>query len=189
MIPQHLSESNEHYTPTEIIDKARLVMGSIDLDPASCLLANSIVKADNFYSKEKDGLTEQWFGNVFLNPPGGKTNNKSNQALWLKTAVQKYLDREINQLFFVSFNIESMRTCGNLLNEVMICVPKKRIRYLSEYSEGVLKEGNWSKKGKWSNSPPNASGFFYWGQHRKQFTKVFNEIGCVWELRKPLYYD
>lgn len=188
MIPQHLSESNEHYTPLWIVEKARLVMGSIDLDPASCELANSIVKANKFYSQQDKGLEKEWFGNVFLNPPGGKFNNKSNQALWLSSAVERYLSKEIEQLFFVSFNTESMRICGHLLNDLMLCIPKDRVRYLSEITKGELKEGQWTKNNKWSNSPPNASALYYWGGNRKLFAETFEEFGYVWELRKPLYY-
>ena len=50
------SESNEWYTPARYVDAARLTLGSIDLDPASCEAANKIVKAKTFYSKDRDGL-------------------------------------------------------------------------------------------------------------------------------------
>lgn len=72
----HSAASNEWYTPPEIVEKARAVLGSIDLDPASSYTANTIVKATDFYgTSEKgqfsDGLAvSAWVGNVFLNPPG-----------------------------------------------------------------------------------------------------------------------
>lgn len=140
-IPQHLSLSNEHYTPPSIIEKARLTMGSIDIDPASCELANTLVRANQFYTKEDDGLIKRWRRNVFLNPPGGKTKNKSNQAIWLREAVNRYLCSEIDQLIFISFNIESLRHCGDLLEGNHVCVPKERLKYYSEYAAGDLKEG------------------------------------------------
>jgi ParB family chromosome partitioning protein len=61
--------NDEFFTPDFIIESARKVMGSIDLDPASCEAANGIVKATKFYTKEISGLRQDWAGNVWLNPP------------------------------------------------------------------------------------------------------------------------
>jgi hypothetical protein len=59
----------EWFTPSVYIEKARRVLGVIDLDPASCALAQETVQASHFLTVEDDGLMRMWLGNVWLNPP------------------------------------------------------------------------------------------------------------------------
>lgn len=95
---QHVNQSSgitEYYTPADIVQAAREVMGSITLDPASSQKANeSIVQAGEYFtapdchivgSMQVPGLDEDalpvyatdgwggldrvWFGNVWLNHP------------------------------------------------------------------------------------------------------------------------
>jgi hypothetical protein len=62
----------EYHSPPDIIEAARRTMGRIDLDPASSPTANQIVRATNFFAAEMDGLSRNWFGNVWMNHPFGK---------------------------------------------------------------------------------------------------------------------
>jgi hypothetical protein len=57
------------YTPAWLVDSIREILGSIDTDPCSCDIAQSIVKATTYYTKENSGLDKEWNGNVFMNPP------------------------------------------------------------------------------------------------------------------------
>ena len=59
----------ELYTPAEYVEAARDVMGVIDLDPASCKLANTIIQAKRFYDQKTNGLLKPWSGKVWMNPP------------------------------------------------------------------------------------------------------------------------
>lgn len=54
------SDDVEYYTPADIIEAARACMGSIELDPASCEIANQTVQAERYFTKETDGLAQKW---------------------------------------------------------------------------------------------------------------------------------
>jgi hypothetical protein len=64
------ANKGEWFTPPEIIKRVHAVMGGIDLDPASCAKANEIVGANIYYTAKDDALSKNWFGRVFVNPPG-----------------------------------------------------------------------------------------------------------------------
>ena len=55
--------------PREVVDAARAVLGAIDLDPASCAEANTVIQATTIYTVEDNGLERSWHGRVWMNPP------------------------------------------------------------------------------------------------------------------------
>ncbi len=63
------ADENEWNTREDVLDIVRSVLGTIDLDPASSKQAQQIVKAARYFTKETDGLGEEWKGRVWLNPP------------------------------------------------------------------------------------------------------------------------
>ena len=60
--------SDEHYTPKFIFDDLGLVF---DLDVAAPI-QNSHVPALHKFDINENGLKQQWFGNVWMNPPYSK---------------------------------------------------------------------------------------------------------------------
>lgn len=66
--------TDEKYTPHKYLHAVRQVLGEIELDPASCVAANERVKALKYYSIQDNGLTKNWKGKTFLNPPYSRGN-------------------------------------------------------------------------------------------------------------------
>ena len=86
----HSSETNEWYTPPEVMGLVRAFLGGpVDLDPASCEVANRFVAAERYYTEEDDGLSLPWDGErVYNNPPyGGGTGKWVNKLLEEDPAV------------------------------------------------------------------------------------------------------
>jgi hypothetical protein len=113
------TDTFEWVSGADLINSAHMLMGGIDLDPASSAVANSYVNAEHFYTPEDDGLNEQdWFGNVYVFPPnytyfwdiksqrwkrtrGLSHTLISGYALWWRTLKRKWLSGEIRQgLYF-----------------------------------------------------------------------------------------
>lgn len=70
MNPLMSSASVEWYTPPHIIERVVRCLGEIDLDP--CAEPDKRVPAHNHYTAETDGLNQNWYGKVFMNPPYGR---------------------------------------------------------------------------------------------------------------------
>ena len=59
---QKTEASDEWATPPEMVD----ALGKFDLDPCA---TDRSAKAPAWYTKEQNGLSKEWFGRVWCNPP------------------------------------------------------------------------------------------------------------------------
>ena len=116
----------ERYTPAYIIELARTVMGSIDLDPASCETANKVVKASQYFTMKEDGLKQDWYGNVWMNPPYKK--------FLIDSMVEKIFSSErLKQAIVLTLNNTDSLWGQTLLKKGSITLfPKGRVRFLDE---------------------------------------------------------
>lgn len=134
------SESNEHYSPSLIVEPARATLGGIDLDPFSCRLANTVVRAARHHAltEGRDGFMLPWFGRVFCNPPGGKIGRESSQAMaWYKFMMER--NERVEAGIYVCFNLSFLQTSQGtprglpLPLDFPICYPSSRIDYLIDH--------------------------------------------------------
>lgn len=123
---KHNSGNAEWYTPEHIIKAARIVLGRIDLDPASCAFANKSVQAETFFDEERDGLSQSWFGRVWLNPPYSAGLVRG----FIQKLIEEYDSGNVESAIVLINNITETKV-GQLLIErsSAICFPSGRIRF------------------------------------------------------------
>lgn len=156
--PAREPTSEEWYTPPEFVDMARQVMGSIDLDPASNPVAQSWIRAKNFYTKNDDGLKKSWHGKVWCNPPYGNLTQKF---------IRKALDSpEIDQCIFLVNRTGAAWYLDLLDCFAARCQVRKRISFIDQ--NGIQQ-----------SSPRYYNDFLYLGPNKCRFSEVFSSIGKV----------
>lgn len=133
------SGNDEWFTPQWVITRARAVMGDIQLDPASCSLANKMVKAEQYYSHKEgmDGLNLSWqCRTLWLNPPYSDTRS------WVEMFLLNWMSNEIKDMGMVLTNANIGTTSINML--IRWCSAfgmfKERIRFAQQAGQ-LLKEG------------------------------------------------
>jgi ParB family chromosome partitioning protein len=154
-------DNDEYYTPSYILEPARQVLGSIDLDPASCAAANAIVGASRFYDKEINGLIFPWLGQIWLNPP------YSDPFPWIERLFQQY-EKGKTTGAMVLVNTANSPKWARLLwqSQGRVCLLSSRIKF-------------------WRSDRPEGKGFdrdqmiWYLGENPQLFADVFSELGAI----------
>jgi hypothetical protein len=163
------SESVQWYTPPPYLDAVRDVLGSIDLDPASCEIANQAVGAKEIFdgTPERDGLKRAWHGRVFLNPPYGTVDGESLAGLFCAKAVSEYESGNVDEAIVLVNSSHSQRwqTC---LYDYAVCFVDHRIKFVSG-------------DGEQNENPTFQNIFVYLGKDRAKFARAFSRFGYVME--------
>lgn len=188
------SESNEHYTPAEIVEAARQALGGIDLDPASCEFANKTVRASRFYSIRSgvSGINAPWTGKVFLNPPGGslrvarddnaevakvktaighRWGTKSMAVAWWRKLCEEYMAGNVQAAVFVGFTLEILCTSQGSskwpsCGHMPLCLVENRIKFTKP-------------DGSSGDRPTHSNVIVYIGLDQEAFANAFSKFGVV----------
>lgn len=157
------SGNNEWYTPAEFIEAAKLVMGGIDLDPASSEIANKVVKADHYLTAEQDGLKFDWSGRVWMNPPySSELIGKFAEKL-----VTHFELGDIDEAIVLVNNATETAWFQRMLESIKaICFVKKRVRFID-------------MQGNPSGAPLQGQAILYFGNNINGFADVFGQFGKV----------
>jgi hypothetical protein len=206
--PMHMSLTNEQYTPREIVEPSRLTLGAIDFDPASCALANTVVRASRYVSLsagDRSGLLQSWAGRTFCNPPGGKDDGESATKLWWDHGVNEWRSSRVSAMIWIAFKLDFMQTTqipikgrerGPSANDFPVCIPSRRLAYLTPTLPGPTPKrpdrkptpkqiADHAATGLCTgDSPPHASAIIFLPGHDyfadvARFREAFREIGEV----------
>lgn len=163
-------KSDEWYTPEDIMRRVRRVLGHIDLDPCSCLEANKIVKARNFYTIKNDGLSKDWYGSVWMNPPRGMDKKVSIQSLWCEKLVGHYQRNEIHDSIFIVRAVIGYDWFERIWG---MCPDVCFLSTRPKYYRGVV--------GHTAGQDQITSAIFYLGGDTKKFQSVFRGMGRIFD--------
>ena len=158
--------NNEWYTPKEYIELARLVMGSIDCDPASCDVAQETVRAGVYYTEETNGLDKDWDGNVWMNPPYATGMIEK----FCEKVAEEYMSGNTEQAVVLVNNatetswFKSLVSCASA-----VCFPHGRIRFMTASGK--------------AGAPLQGQAFVYFGDNVEKFISEFQSIGWCAEVR------
>jgi len=166
----HVSQNtgeNEWYTPLKYIESAKKVMRNIDLDPASSKIANNIVKAKYYFSKENNGLLQKWWGNIWLNPP------------YSQPLINQFSDKFVNEIenigqaCILTNNATETKWYQNFMKySNVICFITGRINFIDI-------DGNNSGK------PLQGQTIIYYGNNKDGFYKEFKKYGtCLMRIEE-----
>jgi len=154
------SGNNEWYTPSKFIEAAKSTMSSIDLDPASSEIANKTVGATRYYTEKSNGLTQQWSGNVWMNPP------------YAQPLIRDFSDKLCNSIgsikqacVLVNNATETTWFQNMAIQANAICFTNKRIKFLDT-------KGN-------EGAPLQGQAILYFGNNVEGFDHNFSEFGFV----------
>jgi hypothetical protein len=174
----HSSEDSEWITPPaeqdpmRILERARNVMGTIDLDPASSKIANKMsVHATKIYTIKDNGLALPWHGKIWLNPPYGKIEDddgkqRSSVKLWLDKLWAEVCAMRMEE-GIVLINSYTERQWFWPLWEQWLCFPYRRVRYVSSDGSAV------------KDQPPHGNAIVYYGDQMEKFADEFAPIGRI----------
>jgi len=156
------SKNNDWYTPKKYIEASRLVMGSIDIDPATSELAQKTVKAKSYYTQETNGLNKSWGGNVWMNPPYSMPE--------IQHFIDKLINEDTSEWIVLTNNSSDTGWFHKLLSECdMVCFTKGRINFVDQTGT----QGMATRQGQT---------FFYKGKNHEEFIKQFKEFGAIMEV-------
>lgn len=149
----------EWYTPPHIIDLARQVLGSIDLDPASADVPQTWIQATTYYTATTP-LCAPWVGQVWLNPPFDDT------PAWVLRLEREHIRGDVTAALLLVNSAPGYAWYEAMWRHWPVVCLRERLRFIR--ADGTT--GGQAKKGQT---------IAYFGQDVRRFIGVFGPLGRV----------
>src|SRR5882762_1046041 len=151
---------NEWHTPQQFLEHVRAVLGTIDLDPASSAAAQRVVKAEAYFNAAGNGLTKEWNGKIWLNPPYAQPLI----AEFVDKMIAEVEARNVKEAIMLTHNYTDTTWFQDAARVAKaICFTRGRIRFVDP-------EGNLA-------APTQGQAFFYFGNRVAKFIDEFYGVG------------
>jgi ParB family transcriptional regulator, chromosome partitioning protein len=140
----------------------RAVLGTIDLDPASSDAAQEIVQAASYFTKQQDGLQQEWHGTVWLNPPYAQPLI----AQFVSKLVSERRAGNVTAAIMLTHNYTSSAWFKEAFSVAdALCFTDERVKFLTPEGDPA--------------APTQGQAFFYFGDNVVLFKREFSAIGFV----------
>jgi hypothetical protein len=158
------SDSPEHYTPQVIIDATVDCLGAIDLDPCSNSHDHPTIPAQRHFTIGDDGLAQEWYGRVYMNPPYGRAI-----SAWVEKLDHEHTaHRVIEAIALVPARTDTQ--WWQVLRDYAVCFIEGRLKFSGD--------GN-------DESAPFPSAVFYLGDNIGKFYYSFSHLGDIYQRLEP----
>lgn len=157
LAPLMSSTSPEWYTPPVIIERVIKVLKEIDLDPCSNEGEPNIPATQHFTVKN-DGLSQEWHGRIYMNPPYG-----NEIEAWIKKLHDEFqAGRTTEAIALVPARTDTR--WWRILRDFPVCFIEGRLKFSGQ-----------------ENSAPFPSAVFYLGNNINNFIATFEDIGDIYQ--------
>jgi ParB family chromosome partitioning protein len=159
--PQFTGYEDWH-TPAALVERVRLVLRTIDLDPASNRKAQEIIKAKRYYTMSDDGLNHKWSGQVWMNPPYSRDKVS---AFTNKLGLEYVAGNVTEAICLVSAYTDAQWFQRLAACSAAICFPKSRVKFIAPKNRIA--------------QPTQGQAFMYLGRRVARFQKHFTDVGTI----------
>ena len=156
MQAHYSSETDEWYTPAEIVERVVETLGAIDLDP--CSPAEPTIPTAAHFTIHDDGLAQRWHGRIYMNPPYG-----TSIAAWVSKLCESYAAGDVTEaVALVPARVDT--SWFRLFRDHFVCFISGRLRFSGQ-----------------PMSAPFPSAAVYLGNRPERFRAAFDGVGDVWK--------